>query len=106
MNDSLCAVHFVTLLFSLCSATAACGQARPSSGMMRYPDVSHDRIAFVYADDIWTVPRQGGTATPLASPAGPERFPRFQSRWSNHRLPGELRRWTGYLYDSCQRRDG
>jgi tricorn protease len=45
--------------------------------MMRYPDVSSTHIAFVYADDIWIVPRAGGAASPLASPPGGEGFPRF-----------------------------
>jgi tricorn protease len=46
-------------------------------GLFRFPDVSERFIAFVYADDVWLVPREGGVATPLASPAGLEVFPRF-----------------------------
>ena len=42
---------------------------KPDARMLRYPDVSATHIAFVYADDIWLVPREGGTASPLASPA-------------------------------------
>jgi tricorn protease len=45
--------------------------------MFRYPDVSATKIAFVYAGDIWTVPRAGGAATRLSSPLGEEMFPRF-----------------------------
>jgi tricorn protease len=45
--------------------------------MFRYPDVSATKIAFVYAGDIWTVPRSGGNATRLSSPLGEEMFPRF-----------------------------
>ncbi|HEX5069170.1 MAG TPA: PDZ domain-containing protein [Vicinamibacterales bacterium] len=53
-------------------------QARAIDGrMFRYPDVSATRIAFVYAGDIWTVPRAGGAATRLSSPLGEEMFPRF-----------------------------
>jgi tricorn protease len=47
------------------------------AGMLRYPDVSETHIVFSYANDLWLVPRSGGVATPLASPAGRERFPRF-----------------------------
>ena len=50
---------------------------QPDARMLRYPDVSATHIAFVYADDIWLVPRDGGMALPLARPAGPEMFPRF-----------------------------
>ncbi len=50
---------------------------RPHAGMLRNPDVSASHIVFVYANDLWLVPREGGTATPLASPPGQETFPRF-----------------------------
>jgi len=45
--------------------------------MLRDPDVSATHIAFRYADDLWLVPRNGGTATPLANPTGIEWRPRF-----------------------------
>ena len=51
--------------------------ARADARMFRYPDVSATRIAFVYAGDIWTVPRAGGAATRVSSPLGEEMFPRF-----------------------------
>ncbi len=35
--------------------------------LLRNPSLSKDRIAFVYADDIWTVPREGGDARRLTS---------------------------------------
>ncbi len=50
---------------------------RPHAGMLRYPDVSQTHIVFMYANDLWLVPREGGTATPLAAPSGEELFPRF-----------------------------
>jgi len=50
---------------------------QPHGGMMRFPDVSSTHVVFVYADDIWVVPRAGGVASPLASPPGGEAFPRF-----------------------------
>lgn len=52
-------------------------QQEPSAGMMRYPDVSKTHIVFSYANDLWIVERDGGLASPLASPEGAERFPRF-----------------------------
>jgi len=45
--------------------------------LMRYPDVSATQIAFVYAGDIWVVPKEGGVATRLSSPRGEESMPRF-----------------------------
>jgi tricorn protease len=70
----------ITILFADCSGILgqlASAQNEPSGGMMRYPDVSEEHIVFVYANDLWIVDREGGTAMPLASPAGSERFPRF-----------------------------
>src|SRR5262245_23018529 len=58
-------------------ASAPQSGAQPHGGMLRYPDVSTTHIAFVYADDLWLVPREGGVATPLASPPGVEGLPRF-----------------------------
>ncbi|UCH83462.1 MAG: PD40 domain-containing protein [Candidatus Latescibacterota bacterium] len=60
-------------------AMAATGVAaiEPHAGMLRYPDVSETHIAFLYANDLWLVPKDGGVATPLASPPGAEAYPRF-----------------------------
>ncbi len=50
-----------------------------SSGgtLFRYPDISKDSVVFVYANDLWIAPKQGGMARPLASPPGGESMPRF-----------------------------
>jgi tricorn protease len=46
----------------------ACAYAWGASPLLlRNPALSRDRIAFVYADDIWTVPREGGEARRLTS---------------------------------------
>jgi tricorn protease-like protein/C-terminal processing protease CtpA/Prc len=45
--------------------------------MLRWPDVSKTHIVFSYANDLWIVPKSGGQAAPLASPPGPETFPKF-----------------------------
>jgi Tol biopolymer transport system component/C-terminal processing protease CtpA/Prc len=58
-------------------ANAPAAQAEPSAAMLRWPDVSPTHICFVYANDVWIVPRGGGAAVPLSSPAGQEQFPRF-----------------------------
>ena len=64
-------------LVGLAGTAAAAPQAGGQAGMLRYPDVSDTSIVFVYANDLWLVPREGGTALPLASPPGAERNPRF-----------------------------
>ncbi len=49
----------------------------PDARMLRFPDVSAEAIVFSYAGDLWTVPREGGTARRLSSPKGDEMFPKF-----------------------------
>jgi tricorn protease len=68
-----CLLVFCSLFFT----NDMLGQTTPSAGMTRHPDVSKTHIVFSYANDLWIVDRDGGVASPLASPAGAERFPRF-----------------------------
>ena len=46
------------------STSSAAGQ---SPLLLRNPSLSQDKIAFLYADDVWTVGRQGGQAERLTS---------------------------------------
>ena len=69
---TLCISVFAAGMLAALSASA-----QVDARMFRYPDVSATQIAFVYAGDIWTVPKKGGTATRLSSPPGEETFPRF-----------------------------
>jgi tricorn protease len=57
--------------------TAARADVEPHAGMLRYPDVGRTHIVFIYAGDIWLVPRAGGPATRLAAAPGQELFPKF-----------------------------
>jgi tricorn protease len=68
---------FSILAILLVSSTLYAADTQPHAGMLRYPDISATHITFVYADDIWIAPHDGGTALPLASPEGGEIFPRF-----------------------------
>lgn len=45
--------------------------------LLRQPTVSDQYIAFVYADDIWIVNREGGDAKRLTSFEGTESYPHF-----------------------------
>jgi tricorn protease len=66
------------LLFAIAlSAPLVPAAGQVDARMLRYPDVSATQIAFVYAGDIWVVPKTGGTANRLSSPLGEESFPRF-----------------------------
>ncbi|MCJ7674157.1 MAG: hypothetical protein MUO33_03280, partial [Sedimentisphaerales bacterium] len=68
------------LLFSLSSASIGAEPIRtemPDARMLRFPDVSAESIVFVYAGDLWTVPKEGGLARRLSSPKGQELFAKF-----------------------------
>ncbi|MEQ1851552.1 MAG: PDZ domain-containing protein, partial [Chthoniobacteraceae bacterium] len=65
------------LLVALLAALNLHAQEGLDAGLMRMPAVSEKQIAFVYAGDIWIVPKEGGTAFRLSSPQGEELFPRF-----------------------------
>ncbi|HSG46668.1 MAG TPA: THUMP domain-containing protein, partial [Longimicrobiales bacterium] len=54
-----------------------------STRFLRQPSVSATQIAFVHADDIWIVARQGGEARRLTSAQGSETDPAFSpdGRW-------------------------
>jgi tricorn protease len=51
------------LLIALLVLTGSALSAAPL--LLRHPSVSRDRLAFVYADDIWTAARDGGEAQRL-----------------------------------------
>lgn len=66
------------LLFILFLAPVSLSaQVQPDALMLRYPDVSANRIVFVFAGDLWTVSKDGGMAYKLSSPKGEELFPKF-----------------------------
>jgi tricorn protease len=67
----------MTLAVCLLAVAPRPADAQIDARMFRYPDVSATHVTFVYAGDIWTVPKQGGLATRLSSPRGEEAFPRF-----------------------------
>jgi len=68
----------VLLYLSAVMVVAQPGQGKvPDALMLRFPDVSADKIVFVYAGDLWTVAKDGGLARKLSSPKGQEIFPKF-----------------------------
>ena len=48
-----------------------------SSGILRFPAINGTSIVFVYAGDLWIVPKAGGTAVRLTDVPGPKSYPRF-----------------------------
>jgi tricorn protease len=65
---------FIIIIGALILATSvAANEAR----LLRFPDVSSDQVAFVYAGDIYVASRNGGSATKLTDHEGLELFPKF-----------------------------
>jgi hypothetical protein len=66
-------VTFLIILFIQNSFTQDDNLTR----LLRFPDIHKNKIAFVYAGDIWVVDSEGGTARQLTSYKGIEIFPKF-----------------------------
>lgn len=58
---------------------ARAGEQTPSgpTKLLRYADISKDRVVFSYAGDLWTASRQGGAARRLTTGAGDKLYPKF-----------------------------
>jgi len=67
----------VVLLVCLLVLGAVATATTPETRLMRFPDISRDAVAFVYAGDLWTAPRAGGQARRLTAHPGDELFPKF-----------------------------
>ncbi len=63
------------LLLSI--ATSGLAQSLPEGRLLRFPDVSRDKVAFSYGGDLWLVSREGGVAQRITSHPGQELFAKF-----------------------------
>jgi tricorn protease len=70
MKKCLC---LMSLFLVLTVSAAALSDAR----LLRFPDVNHDLVVFVYAGDVWSVPAAGGPARKLTNHPGLELFPKI-----------------------------
>jgi tricorn protease len=83
MNKRVWSLWLVCLLVLALVATghfapaAAQRTAVQETKLMRFPDISRDLVVFVYAEDLWTVPRAGGQARRLTAHPGDELYPKF-----------------------------
>ncbi|MBE0460978.1 MAG: PD40 domain-containing protein [Candidatus Aminicenantes bacterium] len=71
-------LSIATILFIL-SVAFKLGASIPAEKrpLMRFPDVHENTVVFVYGEDIWSVPAEGGVAVRLTIHDGQERFPRI-----------------------------
>ena len=74
------AVFIILSALIVVPPTAVAGAAEPDESavtrLLRFPTLSRDSIAFVYAGDIWAVARSGGLARRLTADPGLELMPR------------------------------
>jgi tricorn protease len=84
------------LLFSALAFSASAQTSQPGNDtrLLRFPTTNGQQIVFAYAGQLYTVPREGGTARRLTSGPGYSSFPRFLSRWRAARVHVALRRAT------------
>ncbi len=69
--------YLFPMFFLIISITSSFAQQEEMTRLLRFPDIHKDKIAFVYAGDIWIVSSNGGTARRLTSHKGMELFPKF-----------------------------
>ncbi len=67
----------LVLFLLLAGIFAASRVDAASHALMRYPTLHGNTVVFVAHDDLWAVPRTGGTAARLTSDAGRDVMPRF-----------------------------
>ena len=77
----------IVLACSICMAGVSADSGSPL--LLQKPTLSRTHIAFVYAGDLWTVPRDGGAAQRLTSGAGVETNPVFSPDGSTIAFTGE-----------------
>jgi tricorn protease len=66
----------VLILVAIVAGALSAG-GPPGARLMRQPDISRQKIAFIYAGDLWTAARRGGLARRLTTTAEVESLPKF-----------------------------
>jgi tricorn protease len=76
---------FYLALVSVCTVTAQSSDHL----LFRHPSLSATQIVFEYANDLWTVPREGGDARRLTNGIGREGYPYFSPDGTQIAFTGE-----------------
>lgn len=67
----------ISLICGLLVLAAGIAGAQSVRHLMRWPDLSKDRVVFTYEDDLWLAPAQGGDAYRITDAPGLERYAKF-----------------------------
>jgi hypothetical protein len=71
------AMILCTALFAVLITTGSLNKVQSQTRLLRTPSVTSTQIAFAYANNIWTVPRAGGSARRITSFQGQTGNPHF-----------------------------
>jgi tricorn protease len=83
------ALPSAAFLLSLLALSPTATHAATKPHIFQRPALSRDSIAFGYAGDLWTVPREGGRATRLTTGVGIETAPVFSPDGSTLAFTGD-----------------
>ena len=64
-------------IVALAAITIFTASAYTQTKLLRFPDISRDRIVFTYGGDLWTSSAAGGNATRLTAHPGVETYAKF-----------------------------
>jgi tricorn protease len=93
-----------SLLAALLLLTFATSSYAQEVTLFQKPTVNRTHIVFVYAGDLWSVPREGGDAKRLTNGVGEETDPFFHPTESQIAFTGEYDGNTDVYVDPCNGR--
>src|SRR5438309_2262589 len=71
--------RLVLLLLLVIDSSASAQNLPNTTRLLRFPTINDRQIVFCYAGELYTVPKDGGTARRLTSGPGYSSFPRFSA---------------------------
>src|SRR5271166_5204105 len=80
---------FACLLLTAFAQISWCAVSNDKPLLLRHPTISRTQIVFSFADDLWSVSREGGDAIRLTTGAGIESEPMFSPDGSQIAFTGE-----------------
>ena len=80
---------FAFSLLVLCAQAAWCAGSNDQPLLLRHPTISRTQVVFSFANDLWSVSREGGDAVRLTSSPGVEADPVFSPDGSQIAFTGE-----------------